>query len=224
MPIKIVKEPFSISGVFWYRKVYGKERAPESRFPGENVLSHCTEIFHTTTFCVSEFFSSRKFSWLWGVYQDFLGGICYLTVPKNLLREPFSVPLFSTFEKLFASQGQVTILRRKFFVSQCPNISRRRSSVFQKKSDNEIVNPSLGITRFSIEKLLSQSSERLRRETLLCCVLGNFRCQKFLQIRDGKERDYQDLASNFFCLTLSKKVVGEPFGASLFLGIEKFCG
>ena len=50
--------------------------------------------------------------------------------------------------------------------------------MFEKVSDNENFNTSLGITRFSIEKLLSQSTERLRRKTLLCCGLGNFRVGK----------------------------------------------
>ena len=57
--------------------------------------------------------------------------------------------------------------------------------MFQKISENEIFNSSLGITRFSIEKMLSQSSEKLRRETLLCYGLGKFRCRKNLKIGDG---------------------------------------
>ena len=59
------------------------------------------------------------------------------------------------------------ILRRKLYVSQYPKISRRRPSVFEKVSDNENFNPSLGITRFSNENLLPQSSGKFRRETLL---------------------------------------------------------
>ena len=41
-----------------------------------------------------------------------------LTVPKNFVGEPFSVSLISGIEKFYASEGYVTIFRRKFFVSQ----------------------------------------------------------------------------------------------------------
>ena len=56
--------------------------------------------------------------------------------------------------------------------------------MFQKVSANESFITSLGIKRFSIDKLLSQSSEKLRKETLLCCGLGSFRCRKISPIAD----------------------------------------
>ena len=34
--------------------------------------------------------------------------------------------------------------------------------------------------------------------------------------------EYQDFPSKFFCLTVPKKIVGEPFSVSLFSGIENF--
>ena len=37
-----------------------------------------------------------------------------LTLPKNLVGEPFSVSLISGIEKLYASDGYVTIFRRTF--------------------------------------------------------------------------------------------------------------
>ena len=52
-----------------------------------------------------------------------------LTVPKNFVGEPFSVSLISGIEKFYASEGYVTIFRRKFFVSQYRNISQRNPSV-----------------------------------------------------------------------------------------------
>ena len=33
---------------------------------------------------------------------------------------------------------------------------------------------------------------------------------------------YQDFPSNFFCLTVAKNFVGQPFSVSLISGIEKF--
>ena len=51
-------------------------------------------------------------------YHNFLSKIFCLTVPKNAVGEPFSLSLFSGIEKIYASEGYVTIFRRKFFVSQ----------------------------------------------------------------------------------------------------------
>ena len=42
-----------------------------------------------------------------------------LTVPKNFVWETFNVSLISGIEKIFASEGYVTIFCQTFFVSQC---------------------------------------------------------------------------------------------------------
>ena len=44
-----------------------------------------------------------------GEYQDFLSKRFCLTVPKKLVREPFSVSIISVMEKLCASEGYVMI-------------------------------------------------------------------------------------------------------------------
>ena len=46
-------------------------------------------------------------------------------MPKNFVGEHFSVSLISGIEKYYASEGCVTIFRRRSFVSQCRNISQR---------------------------------------------------------------------------------------------------
>ena len=48
---------------------------------------------------------------------------------KNFIGEPFSVSLNSGIEKLYASDAYVTIFRRKNFVSQYRNISKKNRSV-----------------------------------------------------------------------------------------------
>ena len=66
------------------------------------------------------------------------------------------------------------------------------------------------VSRFSVEKFLSHSAEKFRRGTLLC-----FR--KFLvpkNFRDKRGGGYHDFLSKFFCLTVPKNFVGEPFRAS----------
>ena len=46
-----------------------------------------------------------------------------LVVPKIFVGQPFRVSLISSIEKLYASEGYVTILCRNFFVSQNRKIS-----------------------------------------------------------------------------------------------------
>ena len=71
-----------------------------------------------------------------GEYQKFPLKIFCLTVPKNFVGEPFSESLISGIEKLYASEGYVTIFCRK---------------------------------------ILSRSTEKLCRGTILCCVSESFR-------------------------------------------------
>ena len=55
--------------------------------------------------------------------QDFPSKLFCLTVPRSFIGEPLSVSLFSGTEKLFASEGYVTIFLRIFFVLQYRKIS-----------------------------------------------------------------------------------------------------
>ena len=50
-------------------------------------------------------------------------------MPKNFIDEPFSLSLNSGIEKLYASEGYITIFRLKNFVSQYRNISKINRSV-----------------------------------------------------------------------------------------------
>ena len=52
----------------------------------------------------------------------------------------------------------------------------------------------------------------------LLCSRKFLVAKKFFDKRGG---EYQDFASNFFCLTVTKNAVGEPFSLSFFSGIEK---
>ena len=49
-----------------------------------------------------------------GEYQAFPSKKFCLTVPKNFVKEPFSVSLFSGIEKFYALEGYVTIFCRIF--------------------------------------------------------------------------------------------------------------
>ena len=70
--------------------------------------------------CFRKFLAAKKF-------MDKKGGGDYLKipskmfclkVPKNFAGEPFSLSIISGIEKIYASEGYVTIFRRKHFVSQ----------------------------------------------------------------------------------------------------------
>ena len=73
--------------------------------------------------CFINFLVAKKFPHKReGRYQDFPSKFFCLIVPKNFVGQPFSVLLTSGIGKVCASEGYVTILRRKFFVPQYRNI------------------------------------------------------------------------------------------------------
>ena len=68
-----------------------------------------------------------------------------------------------------------------------------------------------GITIFCQTCFVS-STEKLRRGTLLCFT--NFQVpKKIMNKRGGGGRDHHNFLSKIFCLTVQKKIVGEPFCA-----------
>ena len=75
-----------------------------------------------------------------------------------------------------------------------------------------------GMPRFSFEKLLSHSTGKPRRGTLLCfrifLVSNNF--------MDKRGGGYHDFASEIYCRTVLKKIIGESFSASLISSVENF--
>ena len=76
-----------------------------------------------------------------------------------------------------------------------------------------------GMPRFSFEKLLSHSIGKPRRGTLLCFrifLVSN----NFMDKRGGGE--YHDFASEIYCRTVLKKIIGESFSASLISSVENF--
>ena len=90
-------------------------------------------------------------------------------MPKNFVGEPFSVSLISGIEKFYASEGYVTISRGKFFVSQYRKTLQGNPSVlcFGKfPVANKFMDEKGGVSRFSLEKFLSHSAEKIRRATL----------------------------------------------------------
>ena len=95
---------------------------------------------------------------------------------------------------------------------------------FRKISGSEKVNgwESGGVSRFSVEKNLSDSAEKFRGcgESFRVSFISGI---DKVWIRGGG-RQYQDFPSKTFCLTVPKDFVREPFRVSQISGMEKiFC-
>ena len=143
-------------------------------------------------------------------------------MPKIFVGEPFNVSLVSGSEEPYASEGYVTIFCRRFFVSQCRNISKRNRFVlcFSKflVAEKFMDKKEVEVSRFSYENFLSHSAGKIRSEPF-CAVFQTISGSKNFGIRRGGE--HQDSASSFFCITVPKNFRDEPFSLSLNSGIEK---
>ena len=84
--------------------------------------------------------------------------------------------------------------------------------------------PMRGISRFSIENLMSHSTEKLRTGTVLGCDSENFRGRKSLQDMRGEVGSIRIFRRKFFVSTVPKKFVGESFSNSINSGIKKVYG
>ena len=124
VPKNFIEEPFCVSKNIFYPKMLGMRGGGYHAFPSVLFLSHSTEKLRRGTIaCFTKFLVSKKFMDMrgeggGGEEQDFLWKTFYPTVPKKFVGEPFRVSLISGIEKFYASEGYVTIFRRKFFVSQ----------------------------------------------------------------------------------------------------------
>ena len=74
------------------------------------------------------------------------------------------------------------------------------------------------VSRFSVEKFLSHSPEKIRRGTFLC--LRKSLISK--NVGDKRGGGYHDFPSKLFCLTVPKNFLGEPFGVSENYWYRKF--
>ena len=73
----------------------------------------------------------------------------------------------------------------------------------------------MGVSRFSVEKVLSDSPENLRRGIFYCCII--FRQRKSFDRRG----EYPDFLSKFFRLTVPKILVEESFTVALISVTER---
>ena len=78
-----------------------------------------------------------------------------------------------------------------------------------------------GILRFSIENLLPHCTKKHRRGSFLCFT-SFLVLETLMHKMGGGAKDYHDFLSSLF-VPQCQKNVGELFGVSLVLGIEKIC-
>ena len=118
-----VEQPFRVTLISGNKKIM--LQTVMSRFLSKFFISQY-QSFLRGTFCASLISGIEKV-WLrrwWGRgCQKFPSKIFCLTVRERFVGEPFTVSLSSGIEKSYASEGYVTIFRRKFSVPHCRKFS-----------------------------------------------------------------------------------------------------
>ena len=134
-----------------------------------------------------------------GEYQDFPSKIICLTLRKFSVGESFTVAVISGSEKIYGQEGggEYQDFPSKIFCLTLPKISVAESFTVALILRTEKVWIGGGVSRFSVEKILSQC-RKVRRGILYCCISFGYR--KNLD----KRGEYQDFPSKFFCLTVRK--------------------
>ena len=109
----------------------------------------------------------------------------------------------------------VTILGLKFFVSEYRNLRRGTFPFFT----NFLVSKNFiakrwgrkqgGVSRYSVKNVLSHSTEKLRRGTILCFT--KLLVSEKIMDKWGRTEEVSRYNVKFFCLTVPKNFVGEPF-------------
>ena len=139
-------------------------------------------------------------------------------MPRNFVEEPFCFRKFLVTKNVRDKRGGGTHdFPSNCFVSQCREISSRNPSVFQKILVSKNFMPKMGLSQFSIENLVSHSTEKLRR-TLLCFT--KFLLSKKLLDKRGREGLSRFSVKNFLSHSAEKFRRG-TLSASLISGIEK---
>ena len=104
---------------------------------------------------------------------------------------------------------------RKFFVSQCQKSLQGNPSVMCFRNfpvAKSFLDKQWGVSRFSVENFLSHSAENIRRGTFLCFtkfLVSN----KIMDRRGEGGMEHHKFLSKYFCLTVPKHFVEEPFHA-----------
>ena len=140
-------------------------------------------------------FGIEKDLWIRGGISRFSVEIFMSHSAEKFRGHPFNVSENLGYRKILCIIGGITIFRRKLFVSQF-----LVSKTFMDKRGE-------GVSRFSVQNFLSLSAEKFCSETFQC--VSNFVYRKILCFREL----CHDFVLKFFCLTVPKNFIREPFCA-----------
>ena len=136
---------------------------------------------------------------------------------ENLRRESFIVALISGTGKVCRRQGEYQDFPSKQFCLTVPKFSVGESFTvaFISGIEQVWIRGGGGVSRFSMEKLLSHSAENLCRESFIVALISETGevCRR--------RREYQDFPSKHFCLGVPKFSEGESLTVAFISGIEK---
>ena len=183
-----------------------------SRFSVENFGSHSAEKFRGQPFNVSENLGYRKILCIIGVSQFSVENFLSHSAEK-FRGHPFKVSENLGYRKILCIIGGITILRRKFFVS-AEKFRGNPFNVSENLGYRKIL-CIIGVSQFSVENFLSHSAEKFRGHPFNVSEILGYR--KILCIIRG----ITSFRRNFFCLTVPKNFVKEPFSVPLISGIKK---
>ena len=199
-----------------------------SRFSAGMFLYRSTEKFCRGTFlcCVAENFRQRKSSWIKGGSSKIFSRYFVVSKNRKTCRGTLLCCVSESFRERISlwmrrGRGSIKVFRRKMFVSQCRKIWLVNPSVlcFSKfPVAKKFMDKRGGSFKIFRRNFFVSQCRKFPQGILYCCF--NFGYRKSLDKRGGG--GYQDFPSKFFCLTVPKIFVGEPFSVSLISGIEKF--
>ena len=148
-------------------------------------------------------------------------------------REPFCAVIqkISDSEKVYGKEGggeSIKIFRRKFFVSQCRQMSYGNPSVlcFRKfPVTKKFMDKRGGVSRLSVENSLCHSAEKNHREPF-CAVIQKISDSEKVYGKKGRGRVSRFSFESFFCPIMPKSFIGKTFCAVFqkFSGSQKVYG
>ena len=123
-------------------------------------------------------------------FQDNPSKTFCLTVPNISVGESFTVALLSCIEKIWIrGGGEYQDFPSKLFCLLVPKIFVEESFTVAVMPVTGSVWIRRGVSRFSVENILSQSAEKLRRGILYCCL--KFLQRKSLDKKGGNIKNFR---------------------------------
>ena len=181
-----------------------------------NFLSHRieTKSFVNEPFCFPEIFWYRKTNMDKRGHTTIFSRNFWSHSAEKFRGHPFNVSENLGHRKILCIVEGITVFRRTFFVSQCRKISWASLQCLRTFGVSKNFMHNRGYQVFPA-KIFGLSPKKFRGHPFN--VSENLRYRKILWIIGG----IKIFRRKFFCLTVPKNFVKEPFSVSLILGIKK---